>query len=134
MAVPCMPSSARMPIEKMRIPISASISITPACFWFVRMAVSLVAEPWIGVVGHGRIAHAHLTRGRNVEAEAAHRARGVARAAAPSDVVVAWLVAGRVLRADNHCVRRASCAAALRDAGRQGRLRGVYVAQAGGIN
>src|ERR1051325_5316406 len=153
MAVPCMPSSARMPIEKMRIPISASISITPACFWFVRMAVSLVAEPWIGVVGHGRVAHAHLPRGRNVEAEAAHRARGLASAAAriadvdarerngnraahaaqPGDLHRAGGIdGGRGGRAGDHRVRRAFCAAALLDRERRGRVRGAYVAAAGG--
>src|SRR6185295_19715923 len=78
-----MPMSARMPMEKIRMPIMASSSITPAWERARRMASS--AEPWVGVVGDRRVAHANLAAGGDRDAQAAHRlvaGRGLARAAA----------------------------------------------------
>src|SRR5512138_3939561 len=75
-----MPRSARIPIEKIRMPISASISITPAWCLVVRMAGSL-AKPRIGVVCDGRVAHPRRAAARKVHAQAAHGTRWLANAA-----------------------------------------------------
>src|SRR5262245_5066450 len=76
MALPCMPSSARMPIEKIRIPISASISITPACDLTVRIVVSSADPRVVRVNGrvNRRIACAHVAAARDGQAQAAHGA------------------------------------------------------------
>src|SRR5262249_12273360 len=150
MAAPCMPRSARMPIEKIRIPISASISITPAWFLCARMAISSVAEPGIGVVSHSRVAHAYLPGARDVDLQAAHRARRLAQAAVvirdrdlrdragtarTAQAVENHRAGGcaRAVRGGDHRVRRAFGAAALLDGERRGGFRGRYIALAGGI-
>src|SRR5918995_1531389 len=68
-----MPISARMPMEKIRMPSSASISITPA--WDLAMRMESSAPSRVGdVQGVDRgIAHANRAPGVDGNAQAAHR-------------------------------------------------------------
>src|SRR5688572_16934513 len=73
MAVACMPMRARMPMEKIRMPSSASISITPACDLAMRMESSAASR--VGEVREvdRRIAHANRAPCVDGNTQAAHR-------------------------------------------------------------
>src|SRR5512134_1803286 len=76
-ATDCMPISARMPMEKIRMPSSASISTTPSCLagnW-MRFTRFSSARTRVGGVGHRRVAHAHRSARADDDAQAAHRTR-----------------------------------------------------------
>src|SRR5712675_1700920 len=81
-AVACMPTTARMPIEKMRIAISASMSMTPSSRARIGNGLRMVISPSRTGAGIGRddarggIAHADAAAARDHHAQAAHRPAG----------------------------------------------------------
>src|SRR5579859_1146273 len=79
MPIACMPSMARIPIEKIKIPTSASSSMTPFCCdaGLIVIGVSpLSALARIVRGGNLRVAHARLSAPRDQDAHAAHGAVG----------------------------------------------------------